>query len=140
LAAGLLLACGDAYSTHVPSQKVVTEMILLPDNSRVGQLVELHLVVFTPSESNYITNYDFGPDIDVLEFDTGAGEGCAEVVLDGITVPQLFEVTHAFPVCMTVQAQADATTGERLISIDLESSGIPLTATRTYYVLPSLTY
>jgi hypothetical protein len=129
-------ACGDAYSTHLPRQKTSSQIILLPDNLRVGDTLDLHAVILTPTDTNYISGYEFGPGLDVLNFDTGAGKGCQDVVTEGLEVPDLFHPTYLFPVCLTLVAQAGAPLGQRTVSMDVESNGTPVVARGHFYVLP----
>lgn len=140
VAVALFGSCGDGYSDHVPSQKIGSELILLPDNVRIGDLLELYAVAVTPSDVNYITNYEFGSGIDVLNFDTGAGRGCEQVNLDEIDAPTRFEPTYLFPICLTIIAQDYAEMGERTVSIDVESGGEPVVSRGVFFVLPRLTY
>jgi hypothetical protein len=134
VAAGGLLACGDAFSTHLPAQKTSAVMVLLPDNARVGETVDVHAVIFTPHAVNYVTRYDLGSGVDLLYFDTGGGLGCAEVDVQGLQAPPPL---HLFTLCLTVALRTTAGLGERSVSLEVQSDGTAVVARASFWVLPA---
>ena len=132
-----LAACGDAYSTQAPTQKLQSTMVLTPDHARAGEELELHAVIFTPELLNYVSDFDFGPQIEVMDFDSGAGLGCDRVDTSGIEVPDLFHPTEVFPLCLTALAQDTADAGERTVAIEVQSNGTPVVARAEFYLLPA---
>ena len=120
--------CGDAYSTHVPAQKRVVHMFLDKEAMLVDQQEEVVAYVFTPSETHYvIAQPDFGPGI-IVEFDSGAGKGCAQADAGDVIVPNIWEPTHVFPICLTLIPQHGAALGPRTVSIEVDSGGMLIVA------------
>ena len=123
-----LTSCGDAYSTHIPAQKRVVHMFLSKEAMLVGQQEEVIAYVFTPSDTHYvIAQPDFGPGI-IVEFDSGAGKGCAQADINDVIVPNIWEPTFVFPICLTLIPQHGAALGPRTVSIEVDSGGILIVA------------
>lgn len=127
---GLLLscACGDAYSTHVPEQKVVVPMDLNHTTVYMNDLpMELFAYVFTPSENHYFVEFDFGPGLAIIEYDAGSN-GCEKAKPYDEPIPNLWETTHVFPICVTIEALPSLQPNDRTLFIDVESDGIQIRA------------
>ena len=120
--------CGDAYSTHVPAQKQIVHMFLSKEAMLVDQQEEVIAYVFTPSETHYvIAQPDFGDGI-IVEFDSGAGKGCAQADTGDIIAPNIWEPTFVFPICLTLIPQHGAALGARTVSIEVDSDGALIVA------------
>ncbi len=85
--------------------------------------------LFTPSDEHYVTAQpDFGPGI-AVEFDSGAGEGCTTAPPLTDPVPDLWETTYVFPICLTLIPQAQAPPGLRTVVVEVDSAGALLVQT-----------
>ena len=128
-------SCGDLYSEIAPEQKQVRSMVIDPDNGRQGQvLVDSRVTISVPGQQNYVSGFDFGEGIELIRYNASESELCPEagrVVDNG-------EFGYWYTICVTLELRDDATTGERTISIDVESDTIPVIARESFFVLPLL--
>ncbi len=89
--------------------------------------VEIDAYVFTPSSNHYVVDFDFGPGISIVESESG-GEGCEKAEPYDSAIPNLWETTYVFPICLTLQPQPFIAYGDRTVSIDVESNGTQIRA------------
>ena len=132
--------CGDAYSSHVPSQKLSVELYLDPPSVTPGQIIEVHAITFTPTSTNYFTDYSFGSGISIINFDAGPmGEGCDRVRDLGIEVPSHLQGWHIFPICMDLNIAPEPALGQRNVWLgleSLESDDPPIVARGLFFLEP----
>lgn len=129
--------CGDAYSTQVPTQMLTTSMYTSTDYARLGDDLDLDVVIYAPESSNFVTGYEFGDGIDVYQIVSGPRPDC-DPDTSGITVPTHFEQVTLFPVCISAIVDPDATIGMRTFSIQIQSNGTPVIAREVLFVLGAL--
>ncbi len=119
----LLAACGQAYSTQAPPQKQVVSMFLSKTSVFAGQLEELVAYIPTPQPNAIVVEQpDFGGGV-VAEYDTDGGEGCSRAPEFQQPVPNYWNPTYVFPVCIQLIPDGPEEIGPRDVTIEISSGG-----------------
>lgn len=127
-------SCGGLYRQIAPEQKQKRTMLLTPDNSRQGKIVEVVLQISVPGETNYISSFGFGKGIEVLRYISTDASECT----DAGTKPNPETDDYTYTVCLLLEVLDDAPTGERAVTIDVESNSVAILAKASFFVLPAL--
>ena len=116
-----LALCAGCAEDDTPSAALVVE----PSTIQRGQpVVEAVLVADLDPTGAFLASASFGDDIDMLRF-----EECTEG-----EVPAEFAVAAPYRVCVTLSLGADASLGERAVSIELRIDGERVAAEGTLVV------
>lgn len=132
----VLSACEPAFVLYAPETKRSINTALFPDLGRRGASVSLVALLDLPNDQfESVVEFDAGPGINLLGFNTGQGLGCQRPNVEEL-LEQLGE--ERFPICFDVQISQTAPLGDRTLKVEIESLDESLISRIDFEVLEAL--
>jgi len=128
------MGCSGVFEEVAPPEKDKVLLVFVPDFVRRGDVArQVDAFLDVPATGTFVTAIDMGPGIEVVAFDSRNNQGCGP-----LPTPPEFEGREPFRLCISLQIQATADIGERIVTIQVRSAGEPLVGETSFFVLREL--